>query len=438
MNQHEALDAVFLDRCARAWAHDDAGHRVADALAGCSLHDVAFDHTAKARLPFEFSIDLAPQGVTDQGQSLRCWAFAFLNVARWNVVQALNLQDKSFELSQCYIYFYDQLEKSNRFLNRMIRFADRPLDDRLVQAELRQPITDYGYLSFLMLAGKYGVVPKSVMPDTYCLPDTRPVTRILSMKLRWCAQKLRAMHAAGESAEALGREKLDMMCDIYRILCRFLGEPPRKFAFSYRDANGDFHQLDEMTPQDFFKRYCGINPDEYVEVTYMPGEKTPFGERYYRADVPGEPMPPDARISLNLCMADIKQAAIAQLRAGIQVTFGSDVAKFSSKVRGQMDTELFHYEKLFDTPLMMETPDSRAYQWTVGTHIMCLDGVNLRPDGTPDRWKVQNSYGADMGIAGHYVMSDRWFDQYVVSAALRKQFLPEHVLPWLTKTPRPF
>ncbi len=437
MNHYQAVDTALLDECSRTWAQDEAGHRAADALAGASLHDVAFDHTAKGRLPFAFSLDLNPEGVTDQGISLRCWAFAFLNVARHNVVRALNLADRAFELSQCYIYFYDQLEKSNRFLNRMIRFADRPLDDRLVSSGLREPISDYGYLSFLMLAGKYGVVPKSVMPDTFCLPDTRPVTRILSMKLRWCARELRSLHAAGRCAEELQQAKRGMLRDIYGILCRFLGEPPRSFTFEYRDAQGEFHRLDGLTPQVFFKNYCGIDPDDYVEISHLPQEKTPFGERYYRQDVPGEPMPPDARPRLNLCMSDIKAAVIAQLCAGEQVTFGSDVAKFSSKTLGYMDTELFHYEKLFDTPLMMEKPDSLDYQWTSGTHIMCFDGVNLGPDGRPERWKVQNSYGADMGIGGHYVMADSWFDQYVVSVTVRRQYLPEHVLPWLEKAPLP-
>ena len=437
MEPYRTIDAAFLDTCARAWAGDEAGHRVADALAGGTLHDVALDHTAAARLPFVFSIDLDPQGVTDQGQSLRCWAFAFLNVARHNAVRTLDMQDRSFELSQCYIYFYDQLEKSARFLDRMIRCAGRPLGDRAVQRELREPISDYGYLSFLMLAEKYGAVPKSVMPDTCCLPDTRPVTRILSMKLRWCARRLRQMHESGCGDGDLQAEKMAMLRDIYRILCRFLGEPPRQFDFAYRDSGGGLRRLCGITPQQFFAKYCGIDPAQYVEVRCMPGDKTPFGERYYQPDEPGGPLPPDARISLNLCMADIKAAVIAQLRAGVQVTFGSDVAKLSSKPRGLMDTDLFHYEELFGTELWMDSPDSYAYHWSSVTHIMCFDGVELDAAGAPVRWKVQNSYGAGMGIQGHYVMADRWFDQFVVSAALRRDFLPAHVLPWLDKEPRP-
>lgn len=433
----DIINDALLSRCAEQWKNDSAGHRAASTLAHCSLHDAVLNHSLKGRLPFEFSIDLAPQGITDQGTSLRCWAFSFLNLARWNVVQALDLQQRDFELSQCYIYFYDQMEKCRQFLQRMIRCADRPLTDPAVSSALRDPISDYGYLSFLALAGKYGVVPKYVMPDTYCLPDTRPVTRILSMKLRWCARELRAMHAAGHSAGQLEQAMKDMLCDIYRILCRFLGEPPRSFTFEYRDTAGRFHRMDNLTPLEFFRRFCGIDPDDFVELSYMPGEQTPFGERYYRPEYPGAPMTEESRPTLNLCIDDIKAAVISQLRSGEQVTFGSDVAKFSSKTLGYMAADLFLYEDFFGTPLMMHTPDSRDYRWTAGTHIMCFDGVSLRADGTPERWKVQNSYGPDMGIEGHYVMDDSWFEPYVVSATVRRRHLPAHAQAWLEREPRP-
>ena len=68
---------------------------------------------------------------------------------------------------------------------------------------------------------------------------------------------------------------------------------------------------------------------------------------------------------------------------------------------------------------------------------MSFSGVNLRPDGTPDRWKVQNSYGAGMGIAGHYVMSDSWFDEYVLSVVVRKDLADPALVEAYEKTPLP-
>ena len=101
------------------------------------------------------------------------------------------------------------------------------------------------------------------------------------------------------------------------------------------------------------------------------------------------------------------------LRAGQPVIFGSDPRSFASKKYGYMDEGLFDYEGVFGTGLMMEKPFSHDYKWTVAMHMMLFMGVNFGPDGKPDRWKVQNSYGPDMGIDGHYVMSDAWFDKYI-------------------------
>ena len=38
------------------------------------------------------------------------------------------------------------------------------------------------------------------------------------------------------------------------------------------------------------------------------------------------------------------------------------------------------------------------------THAMVLQGVNILPDGTPNRWRVENSWGDDVGKKGYFVM----------------------------------
>ena len=436
METKREIGLSLLEQCREDWSKDREGHRVADALAIGALNEITLDHTAKGKLPFTFSIDMDVEGITDQGRSNRCWAFAFLNVARYNVIHKLDLRERDFMLSQNYIYFYDQLEKSNVYLNKVIKLIDQPLTHPVLAAALREPISDYGKLSFLNLAKKYGVVPKYIMPDTYCAPDTRPVTKILSMKLRWCTRELKDMRAAGMETAQLLEAKQTMLRGIYGILCRFLGEPPRSFTFEYRDRAGQFHRLLDMTPLRFFNDYCGIPPEEYIETCHMPGDATPFGEWYYRTDFPDEPMPADARPRLNLSIADMKAAAVNQLKGGEMVVFGSDSSTMSARESGAMAADLFHYEQIFGTEMMMRAPDSYTYKWTTANHIMCFDGVNLDSNGNPDRWKVQNSHG-DMGIHGHYVMADSWFDQFVASAVIRKKYLPQHVLEWMDRAPRP-
>ena len=378
-------------------------------------------------LPFSFSVDLAEDGVTDQGTSLRCWTFASLNPVRQHIARTLNLQERNFELSQNYTYFYDQLEKSGRFLSEMIARIEQPLDSPELVRMLRQPLADSGqWYIFADLAKKYGVVPKFVMPDTQCSPDTRYVTRTLGDKLRLGVKQLRDEYAQSRSTERLEALREQVLEGVFGILCRFLGVPPTKFTFEYRDRAGQWHCIADITPQDFFRTYGGCNPDDYMMIIHHPSEKRPFMQTYYMQDYTGKaPEHGSPAILLNAPLPLIKQAVIAQLKAGEQVVMGCDVAKQSSKPMGYMDAHLYAFEELFGTDLEMSKADRILYKGTCGTHLMSFSGVNLRADGTPDRWKVQNSYGQGMGIDGHYVMADSWFDVYVLCVVSRMSLAPE-------------
>ena len=59
-------------------------------------------------------------------------------------------------------------------------------------------------------------------------------------------------------------------------------------------------------------------------------------------------------------------------------------------------------------------------------HVMSIDG--WASDG---RWRVQDSHGMDTGPDGHYVMTDAWFDAYVLSAVIRKEYLSPELLAML-------
>lgn len=71
------------------------------------------------------------KGITDQKSSGRCWLFTGLNVMRAKMIQQQGLG--SFQFSQSYNFFYDQLEKSNLFLQAVIDNASKPMDDKLVE-----------------------------------------------------------------------------------------------------------------------------------------------------------------------------------------------------------------------------------------------------------------------------------------------------------------
>ena len=65
---------------------------------------------------------------------------------------------------------------------------------------------------------------------------------------------------------------------------------------------------------------------------------------------------------------------------------------------------------------------------------MLFTGVDL-VDGTPRRWRVENSHGAEVGDKGFHLMNDSWFDEYVFEIAAPKTCLPPELLKALDENP---
>ena len=80
-----------------------------------------------------FTYRVPQVGITDQKQSGRCWLFCGLNILRAQMRKA-NPEMAQFEFSQSYLFFYDQLEKSNLFLQTVIDTRKQPMDERKVEA----------------------------------------------------------------------------------------------------------------------------------------------------------------------------------------------------------------------------------------------------------------------------------------------------------------
>jgi len=68
------------------------------------------------------------------------------------------------------------------------------------------------------------------------------------------------------------------------------------------------------------------------------------------------------------------------------------------------------------------------------THAMVFTGVNI-VENSPNRWKVENSWGKDNGKDGFFVMSDEWFNQFMYQVVVNKKYLSEEFLAALEKTP---
>ncbi len=424
MENDTRIPVELFDKWGDSFDQDLQAKAISNAIITNGVTPSFLNYQSRCGVPNVFSIDTGMDEVTDQGDSMRCWAFASLNITRTNIQRKLQIKEKNFELSQNYIYFYDQLEKSWDFLTFICDTAEKSLKDPMLYRRLSYPIEDNGqWFRFENLAEKYGVVPKYVYPDTRYSFDTRVVTRVLSSKLRYEAKQLRQAAQQG-NAKQLDEKKKEALSGIYGILCRFLGRPPVKFDFEYRNTAGQFCRLEEMTPQKFFYEYGYKEQD--VMIIHHPSDTMPF-EKTYVFDGFAENERKGPQVLLNLDIDDIRALVIRQLSMGDGVVFGADVRRQNSKADGYMDSDLYDYETIFHTSFAMSKKDRILYKELAGTHIMTFTGVNLDKNAKPDRWKVQNSYGKEMGINGFYICMDNWFGDYVTSVTIHKSLLPERL-----------
>lgn len=428
-----SISQNLLDQLEKRFDENPGNRMAMNAAVSCGICASTRNYETEREVPHEFSISLEQGAVTNQKRSGRCWMFAALNCMRFQVIKKQNLED--FELSQSYPLFYDKLEKANYFLESILDTLDEPTDGRLIAHLLAAPLNDGGQWDMLCsIVEKYGLVPKTAMPESVSSSATQEMVSYMTEKLREYACVLRKGHKAGKSMEQLKKEKEAMMETVYRMLCISLGKPPRTFTFEYRDKDGNFHREANLTPKAFYEKYVGLRLDDYVSVINAPTEDKPFYRSYtvqYLGNVKeGRPVK-----YVNLPIEEMKQAAIAQLKDGEPVWFGCDVGKRSFRDGGLMDTGIYDVETLFDTDFPMTKAERLEYGQSLMTHAMVFQGVNLDENGKPDRWRVENSWGEEAGKKGYFVMSDRWFDEYNYQVVVNKKYLSSKALEAYEKEP---
>ena len=382
------ISSGMLQEIKQAYKGTPADKAIHNAIAGNDINKLAVNNDSKNNFDTYFSHKVNSKGITNQKSSGRCWLFTGLNVIRAQVIAKYNLPE--FELSQNYNFFYDKLEKSNFFMENIIKYAGSDLNDRRVDFLLATPQQDGGdFDPICALIEKYGVVPKTAYPESKASSGSREMDMTLTEKLREDACILRKLHKEGKGLDELRTRKTRMLGEIYRLLCICLGEPPKTFTFEYRDKNNNFHREEGLTPKSFFEKYVGVDLSDYVSLINAPTEDKPYG-RSYTVQYLGNVKEGSAVRYLNLPIEELKKAAIAQMKDGQPVWFGCDVGKHSERDSGIMDLDIRGLEDLLDTRFTMTKAERLDYGQSLMTHAMVFQGVNLDENGKPNRWRVEN------------------------------------------------
>ena len=404
-----------------------------NAVTKSGINAVAYNYEVPAKMLNKFSVEIETMKVTNQKSSGRCWMFAALNVLRQKTAKKLNLE--YFEFSQNYQAFWDKFEKANYFLEAIIDTLGEPLDGRLVTWLMQNALVDGGQWDmFVNLVEKYGVVPKDAMPETFHSSNTSVMNQLMIKKLREYAASIRDGHnEKGMSSQELRVMKNEMLAEIYKLLCIFFGEPPVCFDFEYKDKDKKFHADRNLDPVEFFKKYVDFDFSEYVSIINAPTKDKPYGRTYtvkYLGNVAGgRPV-----TYLNTDIGAMKKLTISQLKDNEPVWFGCDVGKMLDRDQGYNEYDLYKYDLALDMTFELSKAQRLDYRESCMTHAMVLQGVNL-VDESPNRWRVENSWGDEKGNDGYLIMSDAWFDEYMYQVVINKKYLDEDMLKALDMDP---
>ncbi|MFS1663397.1 aminopeptidase C [Streptococcus sp. zg-JUN1979] len=420
------LNQAFTDKLYQAYEQNSHYRAMENAITHNGLLTSLETRQSAVENDYTFSIDVTEDDVSNQKQSGRCWMFAALNTFRHKMISDLKLEQ--FELSQAHTFFWDKYEKSNWFLEQIIATADQDLHSRKVKFLLDVPQQDGGQWDMVVsLFEKYGVVPKSVYPESVASSNSQQLNQYLNKLLRQDAQILRDMIASGAEHKAVEAKKEDLLQDIFNFLAMTLGLPPRRFDFAYRDKDKVYHKETAISPQEFYSKYVNLKLDDYVSIINAPTADKPYGKSY-TVELLGNVVGSRPVKYLNLEMERFKELAIAQLKSGESIWFGSDVGQSSDRKSGVMATNTYDFKSGMDIDLIQDKAGRLDYSESLMTHAMVLTGVDLDADGKPLKWKVENSWGDKVGQKGYFVASDSWMDEYTYQIVVRKEFLSEEEL----------
>ena len=425
------ISPELLDKISAAYEDNAYDKAISNALAGTSIATLAINADNAAMIDTHFSDRVRTKGITDQKSSGRCWLFTGLNVLRAKMIDKYGLP--GMEFSQSYLFFYDQLEKANLFLQGVIDTRELPFEDRKVDWLFSNPLSDGGQFTGVSnLVSKYGVVPAEAMPETYQANNTSQMANLLKLKLREDGLELRKAYEKGSNKNALQKMKVAQLSEIYRMLALCLGEPVKEFEWTRCDKENNIVSRKTYTPKSFYDEFIG----EDLENNYVMIMNDPCREygKVYEIDYDRHVYDGHNWLYINLPVERIKEMAIASIKDNVAMYFSCDVGKFLNRSKGVLDIANFDYESLMGVKFGMDKKERVQTNASGSSHAMTLIAVDI-VDGEPVKWMVENSWGPASGYKGCLIMTDEWFNEYMFRLVVEKKYVPEDILKMLEQAP---
>lgn len=436
------ISQEMMQQIKKSYSGNAADKALRNAMVNSKIQTLAMNYENATAFNTQFSNRVNSVACTDQKSSGRCWMFTGMNVLRNKAIREHHLPS-NFQFSQAYLFFYDQLEKSNLFLQAIIDTRAKSLDDQEVQWLFKNPLSDGGqFTGVANLIDKYGLMPSDAMPETYNTNNTSQISNLVSLKLREYGLELRDMASANANAKKkanadtleknLQTRKTEMLGTIYRMLALTFGEPPAQFTWNQRDAKGNIVSTDTYTPMSFYEKFAKQDFSKYYMVMNDPTRPyyKVYEIQYDRHVYDGQNWK-----YINLPMEEIAPMCIASIKDSTMMYFSCDVAKCLDREKGFSDPNNFDYGSLFGTTFPMDKKQRVSTFASGSSHAMTLCAVDLDKDGKPVKWMVENSWGSNWGHQGFLIMTNDWFNEYMFRVVLEEKYIPAATLELLKQKP---
>lgn len=433
MAQNGGISTEMMQQIKKSYTGNANDKALRNAIVNNNIEKLTLNYENANKFDSHFSNQVESSAVTDQKSSGRCWMFSGMNVMRNKAIRKFDLP-ANFQFSQAYTFFYDQLEKSNLFLQAIIDTRKEDFSSQTVKWLFDHPLSDGGqFTGIANLVSKYGLVPSDVMPETYNTNNTNSIANLITLKLREYGLELREMGSQkGMKEDKLQARKTEMLSTVYRMLVLAFGEPPAEFTWTMRNAKGEAVSTETYTPKSFYEKFAKTDFSKYYMIMNDPTREY---HKVYEIEYDRHVYDGENWKYLNLPMEEIAPLCIASIKDNTMMYFSCDVAKFLDRSKGYMDPQNYDYGSLMGTTFNMNKKQRVMTGASGSSHAMTLCAVDLDKDGKPIKWMVENSWGPNYGHNGFLIMSNDWFNEYMFRVVIEEKYMPEQLLKELDQKP---